>query len=315
MRNRTKETRNGWKNHFPATGELAALAVLVAAVVLSAPRLRSQQPAGQSQRGAAARPAFDAASVKANKSGDQNVQMMFQPGGRFIATNDPVRNIITTAYQTKPQQMIAGPEWDRLLSEYFDIETKAAGNPSVEQMRLMLQSLLADRFKLAVHHESRRLPIYALVLSKAGRTGPQLTTHSDDTKCIDPTAGTQRPLPSPGEELPAYCGLFSILPIPGALHETGSRITMDRLVTLLSLYVDRAVVDRTGLTGVFDLTLEFAPPEGPASQPDATASAADPAAPPSIFAALQDQLGLRLEPQTGPVDVLVIDHVEEPSPN
>jgi hypothetical protein len=268
MRNRAKETRNGWKNHFLATGGLAALAVLVAAVVLSAPRLWSQQPAGQSQRGAAARPAFDAASVKANKSGDQNVQMMFQPGGRFIATNDPVRNIITTAYQTKPQQMMAGPEWDGLLSEYFDIETKAAGNPSVERMRLMLQSLLADRFKLAVHHESRRLPIYALVLSKAGRTGPQLTAHSDNTKCID-----------------------------------------------LSVYVDRAVVDRTGLTGVFDVTLEFAPPEGPASQPDATVSAADPAAAPSIFTALQEQLGLRLEPQTGPVDVLVIDHVEEPSPN
>src|SRR5580704_9890971 len=134
MRNRAEAMRNDGKNHFAATGGVVALAVFAAAVMLSAPRLWSRRPARQSQPAAKARPAFDAASVKANRSGDENVQMMFQPGGRFIATNDPVSNIITTAYQTKPQQMIAGPEWDGLLSEYFDIETKAAGNPSVEQM-------------------------------------------------------------------------------------------------------------------------------------------------------------------------------------
>lgn len=106
-----------------------------------------------------------------------------------------------------------------------------------------------------------------------------------------------------------------MIPGGGALRETGNRITMDMLVQFLGQSVDRTVVDRTGLGGVFDFTLEFAPELGPGSQPGATASASDPSAPPSIFTALQEQLGLKLESQKGPVDVLVIDHVEEPSPN
>jgi uncharacterized protein (TIGR03435 family) len=102
---------------------------------------------------------------------------------------------------------------------------------------------------------------------------------------------------------------------PGDLRETGNKITMAMLAPFLNQSVDRTVVDRTGLTGVFDFTLEFAPELGPDSQPDNTASAADPPVAPSLFTALQEQLGLKLEPQTRPVDVLVIDHVEEPSAN
>ena len=101
----------------------------------------------------------------------------------------------------------------------------------------------------------------------------------------------------------------------GALQESGNKITMDMLAQFLGQSVDRTVVDRTGLSGVFDFTLEFAPDLGPGSQPGATASASDPSAPPSIFTALQEQLGLKLESQKGPVDVLVIDHVEQPTPN
>jgi uncharacterized protein (TIGR03435 family) len=104
-------------------------------------------------------------------------------------------------------------------------------------------------------------------------------------------------------------------PRPGDFRETGNKITMAMLAPFLGQSVDRTVVDRTGLTGVFDFTLEFAPELGPGSQPGSAASAPDPPVVPSLFTALQEQLGLKLESQTGPVDVLIIDHVEEPSPN
>jgi uncharacterized protein (TIGR03435 family) len=115
--------------------------------------------------------------------------------------------------------------------------------------------------------------------------------------------------------MPAYCGGFFMNPRPGDLRETGNKITMDMLGQFLRQSVDRTVVDRTGLSGVFDFTLEFAPELGPGSQPSTTASASDPSTLPAIFTALQEQLGLKLETQKGPVDVIVIDHVQEPSPN
>jgi uncharacterized protein (TIGR03435 family) len=179
----------------------------------------------------------------------------------------------------------------------------------------MVQSMLEDRFKLVLHHESRQLPIYALALSKVGKTGPQLILHSGEAKCTDPAADRPLQQPGPGEAMPSYCGGFIMNLRPEDLRESGNKITMAMLAPFLGQSVDRTVVDRTGLTGVFDFTLEFAPELGPGSQPGSTASAADPPVAPSLFTALQEQLGLKLEPQTGPVDVLVIDHVEEPLPN
>ena len=168
---------------------------------------------------------------------------------------------------------------------------------------------------MVTHHETRRLPIYALVLSKSGKTGPQLTPHSGDAKCTDASDGKALPQPGPGEAMPAYCGGFFMNPRPGGLRETGNKITMDMLGQFLSQSLDRMVVNRTGLSGAFDFTIEFAPDMGPGSQPGTTAGASDTSGPPSLFTALQEQLGLKLESQTAPVDVLVIDHVEEPSEN
>ncbi len=104
-------------------------------------------------------------------------------------------------------------------------------------------------------------------------------------------------------------------PRPGDLRETGNKITMNMLGQFLGQSVDRPVVDRTELNGVYDFSFEFAPQQGPGSQLGATSNASNPSAPPSIFNALPEQLGLKLEPQTAPVDVIVIDHVEEPLPN
>jgi len=262
-------------------------------------------------------PKFDVASIKANKSGDEGKYLRRQPGGLYTTTNAPLRALIASAYLNefppKGRLIFGGPGW--IDSERFDIEARADGKPGNEQERLMLQSLLEDRFKLVLHHETRRLPIYALVLSKPGKIGPQLTPHSGSAKCTEFEAGKGLVQPGPGEAMPAYCGGFFMNPRPGGLRETGNKITMDMLGQFLSQSVDRTVVNRTGLSGVFDFTLEFAPELGPASQSDSTANASDPSTPPSIFTALQEQLGLKLESQKGPVDALVIDHVEQPSEN
>ena len=179
----------------------------------------------------------------------------------------------------------------------------------------MLQSLLEDRFKLVLHHETRQLPIYALVLSSPGKTGPQLIPHSIDAKCNDPVADGPLSQPKPGEPMPAYCGGFFMNAQPGDLRETGNKITMDMLASFLNQSADRAVVNRTGLSGAFDFTLEFAPELGPGSQPGSATSSPDQSAAPSLFAALPEQLGLKLESTRGPVDVVVIDNIQEPSPN
>ena len=318
MKDRLGLALSGWKKLLLAMAGVVALAVPVAVGVLTAPSLlapvRAERRSPLSfQLATPDRPRFDVVSVKPNKSGDLNRGMRRQ-GGRFAATNLPVGRVISVAYQLGPDQMIAGAGWDRLLSEQFDIEAKAEGNPTAEQINLMLQSLLADRFKLAAHRETRQLPVFALVLSKAGKTGPQLTPHADDPTCYDPSAGgPPAPQLRPGADLlPAPCvGIYRL----GNVIR-GKKTTMDAFAANLSGAAGRTVINLTGLNGTFDLALAFTPATPPGVQPSPNASAADdPSAPPDIFTALQEQLGLKLEAQTGPVDVLVIDHVEEPSPN
>jgi uncharacterized protein (TIGR03435 family) len=184
----------------------------------------------------------------------------------------------------------------------------------VAQKQLMLQSLLQDRFKLVIHHETRQLPIYALVLAKAGKIGPQLIPHTDNANCVDPAAPT--PNEAAGSSLP-LCGVFYISHIGNSTVSPEARnVTMEWFASNLSGLVRRLVVDRTGLSGTYDLTLHYTPDVGqPGVQPGNDAAASDPSAPPSIFTALQEQLGLKLESQTGPVDVLIVDHAEEPSEN
>jgi uncharacterized protein (TIGR03435 family) len=317
--------RDDWRKLIAAVARVAALTIIVPLIAsaLIAPRLRAQAPAAQTPAATAPaaqaplaradRPAFDVASVKPNRSGDNRVLVRMQPGGLYTATNITLRGLMTAAYQLRPQQLSGLPNWGD--SDHFDVEAKAAGgNPERDQINLMVQSLLADRFKLALHHETRQLPIYALVLSKPGKTGAQLTPHSDDAKCIDPKAGPPPPAPGAGAPLSVACGGFAVMNISPTARMAGNKVTMEMLAASLSRTLDRIVVDRTGLTGVFDVTLEFAPQQALAGGPPASdASTPDP--PPSIFTAIQDQLGLKLESAAGPVDVLVIDHVEEPSEN
>jgi uncharacterized protein (TIGR03435 family) len=290
---------------------IVGLAAAVLLAILMPHQLNSQKRAASPALLTSDPPTFEVASIKPSKSGEQGTYLRRQPGGLFRATNATLRALIASAYLNqfppKGERIFGGPSW--IDTEHFDIDAKSEGDPSRKEVNLMAQALLEDRFKLVVH-----LPIYALVLSKAGKTGPQLTKHSDDAKCTDPAAGPPPP-PNPGESVPAFCGGFFMIPGGSALRETGNRITMDMLVQFLGQSVDRTVVDRTGLSEVFDFTLEFAPELGPGSQTGATGGASDPSAPPSIFTALQEQLGLKLESQKGPVEVFVIDHVEQPSEN
>ncbi|HTZ75919.1 MAG TPA: M56 family metallopeptidase [Candidatus Aquilonibacter sp.] len=297
--------------------------------IVNAPLLHAQSSSAADARGdnapnaeekltsappALARPTFEVASIKVNRTGSQATYIRPLPGGLFSASNASVRALIATAYlgefPPKGELIFGGPAW--IDSEHFDIDARAEGRDEHPQYSLMLQSLLENRFKLVVYHEIRQIPVYVLVVSKPAKTGPRLTRHSDKAKC---TAGKPLPQPSPTEAMPSYCGGFFINPRPGDLRETGNRITMDMLAQFLGESVDRKVLNRTGLTGSFDYSLEFAPALGPGFTPGDISNATDQSGPPSIFTALKEQLGLKLESQTAPVDVLVIDHIEQPTPN
>jgi uncharacterized protein (TIGR03435 family) len=252
-------------------------------------------------------PAFEIASVKPHKADDQRVMMVAQPGGRFAAST-ALRLLIRTAYRLQDDQISGGPSW--LTSDLFDIVAKAEDSASPSQIASMIQALLADRFKLVVHHETRELPMYALVLARRGGTlGSQLRRNdcvrADTDLAPDPTQ-------------PPPCG--SIRTGFGRLNIRATN--MGQILQFLSPSVDRVVVDRTGLAGNFDLDLQWTPnlPQGPSGgrppgEPPLLNGQAVDSNPPSIFTAVQEQLGLKFESTKGPVDVLVIDHVERPTPD
>jgi uncharacterized protein (TIGR03435 family) len=275
----------------------------------------------------AADPAFEAASVKPNKSGDGRIALFFQPGGRFTATGVTLKMLIGAAYGTPaplPEyQLIGGPDW--IGSDRFDIIAKAEGDPQPGPqgpppiMFQMLRTLLTDRFKLAVHTESRELPIYALVMSRAdGTTGPQLNPAAVDCAALRGARGNAPP-PGPPPGPPAGferppCGIRIA---PGTLLAGG--VTMAQLANAFSRLpvVNRIVDNRTALTGAFDLDLRWTPPQMPTSPPSPPPGAPplppiDPDGP-SFFTAVQEQLGLKLESTKGPVDVVVIDRAEQPT--
>jgi len=250
-------------------------------------------------------PAFEVASVKPNTSGDGRVLMTPQPGGRLNLVNVPLRLMIRYAYRVQDFQVVGGPDW--LSTARFDVVAKAeGGNPSQEDLQLMLRSLLADRFKLVVRPDKREMPTYSLVPARAdGKTGAQL--RKSDANCGPATAPSAPPAPG---QLPS-CG--SMLGF-GNLKARGS--TMAALASTLSTFAGRIVVDRTGLAGGYDVDLNWTPDQIPrpvGDQPvQVNGVTVDPNGP-SLFTALQEQLGLKLESTKGPVDVLVVERAEKPA--
>jgi uncharacterized protein (TIGR03435 family) len=273
--------------------------------------------ARQNSDGLVGGPTFEVASVKPNKSGQPFVSFGIQPGGRFTATNVPLRLLIRNAYQIQDFQVVGGPAW--ISSDRFDVIAKAEGDipPAAPggppgPMQFMLRALLAERFNLKVHTEQRELPIYTLVLARSdGKLGAQLRPAGVDCATVSARRGGPPPAaPVPGERVP--CGIRI-----GPGQMTGGGLPLSQLATTLSPFVQRVVVDRTGLSGNFDFDLTWTPDQIPQGPPPAGAPPLPPIDPngPSLSTAVQEQLGLKLDSARGPVDALVIDHVEPPTPD
>ena len=237
--------------------------------------------------------AFEVVSVKPNKSGERNSSTSGRTGA-FTATNVTAQRLILYAYRLREFQLASGPGW--LGSDRFDIQARPPANAQQDNPA-MARALLRDRFKLVAHTETKQEQVYALVVDRSdGRLGPQLTPSTKDCQPSEP--GT----PSP-------CGMnTSVNDVGGTLVGNGQ--TMEQLVGALGDFgLKRMVIDRTGLTGAFDIELKWRP------ENLRSANAAQGSDLPSIFAALQEQLGLRLDSQRGPVEFLYVDKIERPTPD
>jgi uncharacterized protein (TIGR03435 family) len=254
-------------------------------------------------------PEFDVVSVRPNKSDNGMMRTMFKPDG-YSATNVSPKMLIQMAYGIRQDLISGGPDW--VESAGYDFDAKVAGPDvevlkklSFEQRRSMLRPVLADRFKLKVHTEIKQLPVFELVVAKSGSKLKEATpgdTYANGIKGPDGVgrAGTMR------------MG-------PGQL--TGQGLPITSLVNMLSQELHHTVIDKTGLTGKYDLELTWTPDQGSDPMFKGTdgaqqrADAAPDASGPSIFTAVQEQLGLKLQSTKGPVETLVIDHIEMPSEN
>jgi uncharacterized protein (TIGR03435 family) len=223
-------------------------------------------------------PAFDVTSVKPNAGTQDFVRFDPQPGGRLQITNTSLRMVVSWAYGVQNTQLVGGPDW--FNSARFDFLAKAEGNPTTEEMRLMLRTLIVDRFRLTFHNETREIPVYALVRPRPdARLGPQLS--SSDSNCGALPDGK-----------PRKCEFDVRF---GNVH--GHGMPMELLNTSIAGFTGRVVIDRTGVTGPMDFDLTWGTD----------------AAGPSIFTAVEEQLGLKLEPIRAPVEVMVIDRAERPT--
>jgi bla regulator protein blaR1 len=323
MKNETGAALNAWKKILIGTTAVMAVAAPVVVGALNAPG-----PQAQSRALEMATETFASVSIRENMSGDPAFYPISMTDGRFAVKNHPLRNLIANMY-FQDGRLWGWPDWLIDRQPRYDIEAAAAGNPTPKQMRLLVRKLLADRFKLAVHKETRDLPVYALVLVKSdGTAGPRLTP--SDAECIAEAKALHAGLrPSPltgGRTGPPRVGQ---VPCGGTASRpngtlSGRAATMAELASHFGLLLGRKVVDKTGLDGYFDFELEFTPavPPGPPPNPlpkplppEQAYGRPAPFISASFFTAVQEQLGLDLASETGPVELVVIDHVEKPQVN
>ena len=258
---------------------------------------------------------YEAASVKPNKEGGRGSSIRRQPGGRLTATNFPLRALITFAYQLQGFQLVGDPSWIR--NENFDIVAKMEGDPppvmpgtGPDPHMVAMRTLLAERFKLVVHRETREMDIYALVVARPdGTLGPNLRRTTTDCEALMAARRGGQPPTAPGPDAPFQCGMRGT---PGRLLVNA--MPLSQFANSLSGQVQRVVVDRTGLSGGWDFEITYAPEQPVNPPPGVEFPAADPNAP-SLFTAIQEQLGLKLQSTKGPVEVLVVDRIERPTPD
>jgi uncharacterized protein (TIGR03435 family) len=247
----------------------------------------------------AARPEFEVASLKPNTSGMPGYSVRVLPAG-LTARNIVLKRLIAIGYGVTDYQIFGSLPW--LESGGFDLEARSAGPTDLPHVRPMVQSLLDDRFKLKIHRETRELPIYSLTLAKSGaKPGPGL---------VESAAGACGPVNAESAPLAAVCGAVS--PGPGRIW--GQRGHISQLADRLSTILGRTVVDKTGLSGVYDIELTYTPDPSMAQQlPPGFPGSDIPG--PSLFTAMQEQLGLKLTAGKGPVEVIVVDSAEKPAAN
>lgn len=283
---------------------LAAVVALAAPLtfgLLTAPAVRAQQSAAGQANGP--RESFEVASIKPSDPGGRNTFVNITPGGGFRATNVNTKFLIRVAYHVENFQLSGGPAW--MSSDMYDIEARSSGGPEADirkmneaqrdefekRIQLKLQSLLADRFRLQIHRETKDMPIYEMVV---GKGGPKLTPAAADNG-KGPRGMRMR---------------------PGAFEGMGATLPM--LAQTLSDATSRKVIDKTGIAGNYDFKLDWTPAPGqmvpPPGPENETLPAPDPSGP-SIFTAIEEQLGLKLQATKGPVEVIVVDRVEKPSAN
>jgi uncharacterized protein (TIGR03435 family) len=273
----------------------------------------SQAPPG-------AKPSFEVASIKPNTSGENRVAILGSPGGRITMTGVTLRLIITFAYRVRDFQISGGPNW--ISSDRWNIEARAEEgsippptgppDPNVpDPMAVRTQSLLEDRFQLKFHRETKEMPVYELTVAKSGAK----VKLSEDQTPFRPFERGAAPPPPPQRGGPMPRGNMRMG--RGGLEANG--VPFANFVSALSQQLGRTVIDKTGLKGFYDIKLEWTPelgqggpfgppPGGPEPPPP------DPSGP-TIFTAVQEQLGLRLESTKGPVEVLVIDSAQRPTEN
>ena len=238
-------------------------------------------------------PAFEVATIKPNKSGETSLQALTFRGRTFITENSSLADLMMFAYTVQMKQIIGAPEW--IEKERYDISATPdqEGSPTADQVRIMIRKLLADRFQLKFHHDQRELSAFVLTV---GKDGAKL---------------------KPGQQNGNLHGI-GVQPAPTGLMLFANNAPIPALASFLqSLVLDRPVVDQTGLTGRYDMTITFTPDDSlfKGDPPEFTKPAEGIEPAPGFFEAIQQQLGLKLTAKKTQVDVLAIDHVEKPSAN
>jgi uncharacterized protein (TIGR03435 family) len=234
---------------------------------------------------------FEVASLKASAPGGRGGGIRPAPGGeRYVATNAPLRLMIMVAYRLKTEQITGGPAW--MDTDTYDMNAKAERPSSVEDLHVMLQNLLAERFQLKFHRDTKEMPVYALSVDKGGH---KLKPHEAQS-AGDPWIDTA---------------------IDQAVHLklTATSVPLDYFAWRLGMLVDRPVIDATKLKGGYDFTLAYTRELHGIREGALINGVPIDTSGPNLFGALREQLGLKLEPQKGPVDVLVIDRAEKPVEN
>jgi len=282
--------------------------VVLLAVVASA--ALGQRPEWETKAGG--KMAFEVVSIRLSKPGTftppsfpLSTDDSFRPHGGNFHADFPLAVYISFAYKMEPDKASL-PKW--ALTDYYTVVAKTEKvNATKDQMRLMVQAVLADRFKLALHVENRESPVFALMLVKPGKTGPKLRPHGEGRECDPPVGAARDPA-----VFPEICDVYSMTQTARHMAMLGSRNTT---VELLASSLDRAgrlgrpVVDRTVLEGNWDFTIEWQPESQPGAALDPDAQG------PTFLEAMNDQLGLKIEPAKASLPTLVVDHVEKPTEN